>query len=311
MLHGEKTTYFFIPTGSVFSDVVNSLYEKNYIINTASFEWVAEKKNLKNNIHPGRYQLETGMNNEELINMLRSGKQVPVNLVINPLRTKEKLAAKVAKQIETDSISMIGLLNNDDFLANYNLTKSNVLLHFIPNTYEIYWNTSAEEFFERMTNEYDKFWTKDRKAKAEKIGLSRAEVSILASIVEMETMKDDEKPTIAGVYINRLKKKMRLEADPTIIYAVGDYSITRVLNVHKEIDSPYNTYKHSGLPPGPICMPSIASLMGVLNYEDHNYIFFCAKPDFSGYHNFAKTYSQHRVNAKKFQRELNRRKIWK
>ncbi|MBN4051413.1 endolytic transglycosylase MltG [bacterium AH-315-M05] len=309
-LHGKKTAYFYIPTGSTFADVVNRLYEKNYILNTASFEWLAEVKKLKNNIHPGRYLIKANMSNDELINLLRSGRQKPVQLILNTLRTKEQLASKISKQIEADSLSLLNLLHDADFSGEYNLTNENVLMLFIPNTYEFYWNTSAKEFFERMTKEYNRFWTEERKARAEEIGLSRAEVSILASIVGQETTKNDEKPLIAGVYINRLKKGMRLEADPTLIYAIGDFSIRRVLNVHKDIDSPYNTYKYTGLPPGPICLPSIASLDAVLNYQKHDYIFFCAKEDFSGYHNFAKTYAQHIINARKFRRELNKRKIW-
>ncbi|MFH1322123.1 MAG: endolytic transglycosylase MltG [Bacteroidota bacterium] len=310
-LHGKKTTCLFIPTGSSFKDVVNQLYEKNYIINTASFEWVAELKKLKNNIHPGKYLIKAGMSNDELIDLLRSGKQKPVRLVLNALRTKEQLASRISKKIEADSASLVRLLNNADFLAGYNLAKENAMLFFIPNTYEFYWNTSAEQFFERMEEEYDRFWTEDRKNKAERIDLSRAEITVLASIVEQETTKNDEKSTIAGVYINRLNKGMRLEADPTIIYAIGDFSITRVLDAQKEIDSPYNTYKYKGLPHGPICLPSIASLDAVLNCQKHDYLFFCAKEDFSGYHNFARTYAQHVVNAKKFRRELNKRKIWK
>jgi len=250
-LHGKKTAYFYIPTGSTFADVVNRLYEKNYIVNTASFEWLAEVKKLKNNIHPGRYLIKADMSNDELINLLRSGRQKPIRLVLSTLRTKEQLASKVSKQIEADSLSLLNLLHDADFLGEYNLTNENVLMLFIPNTYEFYWNTSAEQFFEKMTKEYNRFWSEERKTKAEEIGLSRAEVSILASIVGQETTKNDEKPLIAGVYINRLKKGMRLEADPTLIYAIGDFSIKRVLNVHKEIESPYNTYKYTGLPPRP------------------------------------------------------------
>lgn len=311
ILQGKKTAYFYIPTGSTFAEVVNRLYEKNYIVNTSSFEWLAEIKKLKNNVHPGRYLIKVGMNNYELTNLLRSGKQEPVRLVLNTLRTKEQFASKVSKQIEADSISLLNLLHDADFLGTYHLTDENAIMLFIPNTYEFYWNTSAKEFFDRMADEYDRFWSEDRKDRAKETGLSQAEVSILASIVEQETSKNDEKPVIAGVYINRLKKGMRLEADPTLIYAIGDFSINRVLDAHKDIDSPYNTYKYAGLPPGPICLPSIASLDAVLNYNKHDYIFFCAKEDFSGYHNFAESYEQHIINARKFRKELNKKKILK
>jgi UPF0755 protein len=177
---------------------------------------------------------------------------------------------------------------------------------FIPNTYEFYWNTSAEKFVEKMAEEYKNFWNEDRKAKAEKMGLTQSEVSTLASIVEQETQKNDEKARIAGVYINRINIGMPLQADPTVVFAVGDFTIKRVLNSHLRIDSPYNTYLYAGLPPGPICIPSVSSIDGVLNYEKHNYLYFCAKEDFSGYSNFASTLSQHNVNAQKYHRALRK-----
>ena len=288
-LHGQKTSYIYIPTRSTFDDLINILYKNNFLDNKSSFRWVAEKKKLKYNINPGKYLLKTGMNNNDLINMLRSGKQEPVRLVLNSVRTKQQLAEKVSMRIEADSVSILQLLNDETFLEKYRLTKESAMALFIPNTYEFYWNTSAIQFIDRMAKEYVDFWTKERQEKADAISLSRVEVAILASIVHQETAKNDEKPTIAGVYINRLKKGMRLEADPTLVFAMGDFSINRVLNVHKEIESPYNTYKFTGLPPGPICMPSVNSLNSVLNYEKHAYLYFCAREDFSGYHNFAKT----------------------
>jgi UPF0755 protein len=203
------------------------------------------------------------------------------------------------------------MLSSYDFASKYGFNEQTIMTMFIPNTYEFYWNTSADEFFERMADEYKKFWTDERKQKAKNIGLSQSEVSILASIVELETQKKDERPTVAGVYINRLKKKMLLQADPTVVFALGDFTINRVLKIHLETDSPYNTYKYSGLPPGPIYLPSISSIDAVLNFENHDYIYFCAKEDFSGYHNFAKTLAQHNENARKFQQALNKRKIWK
>ena len=182
---------------------------------------------------------------------------------------------------------------------------------FIPNTYEFYWTTTAEVFMQRMNTEYLKFWSESRKAKAAELGYSPEEISILASIVEKETNKNDEKPAIAGVYLNRLKYNWRLQADPTVVYAWGDFSIRRVLNLHKRIDSPYNTYVYYGLPPGPICIPSIASIDAVLNRQDHNYLFFCAKDDFSGYHVFAATNAQHAINANKYRKALDDRNIRK
>jgi UPF0755 protein len=250
------------------------------------------------------------MSNNKFVNLLRSGAQTPVKVLISPTRSRNIIASRASRQLEADSIDIFNLLNDETFLAKFGVTHETWMSLFIPNTYEFFWNTSADQFIERIAKEKNRFWTKKRLDRAHEIGLSELEVSILASIVEQETIKNDEKPIIAGVYMNRLKKGMRLEADPTLIFALGDFGITRVLDVHKNIESPYNTYKNKGLPPGPICIPTIKSLDAVLNYERHKYLFFCAKEDFSGYHNFARTYSQHRINASKFQRELNRRRIW-
>jgi len=196
------------------------------------------------------------------------------------------------------------------FQQKLGLSDDNVACIFIPNTYEFYWNTSADQFVKRMLKEYQKFWNNDRKAKANKIKLNYYEVATLASIVEKEqNIKRDERPEIAGLYLNRINKKMKLESDPTLIFALGDFTIKRVLNKDKKVDSPFNTYKHKGLPPGPICIPSINSIDAVLNASDHKYIFMCAKEDFSGYHNFAKTYAKHLINARKYQKALNKRKI--
>lgn len=309
-LNGKKTEYFYIPTGSSLEEVVNSLYERNYIINRNSFEWVAEKKDYRSHVHPGRYLLKADMSNNQLIDLLRSGVQQPVNITFSSIRTKEQLAGRVTAKLEADSVDFIHLLNDDEFLSAYGFNPQTILAMFIPNTYEFYWNTSEEEFFQRMAKEFKIFWNEERKAKLGALGLSQSEVATLASIVQMETARNKEKPTVAGVYLNRVEKGMLLQADPTVIYACGDFSIRRVLNKHKEIDSPYNTYKYAGLPPGPICLPSISSVDAVLNYEKHDYLYFCAKEDFSGTHVFAKTYTQHKVNARKYRQALNKRKIY-
>lgn len=303
--------YFYIPTGSGFQDVSNALVQQGIIINQTTFDWVSEQKKYKLNVKPGRYLLENGMSNNELVNLLRSGNQEPVMVTFNNVRFKEELAGKVGKFIEADSTEIINLLNSNSFVSKYGFNTTTFLTIFLPNTYEFWWNTSAEQFVERMTTEYKKFWTTERKQKAKIIGLSQSEVSILASIVQKETNKTDEKPTVAGVYLNRLKKGMLLQADPTLVYANRDFEARRVLNSHKAIDSPYNTYKYKGLPPGPICLPSIESIDAVLNAKSHNYLYFCAKADNSGYHSFASTYSQHLQNAREFQRELNRRKVYR
>ncbi len=307
----KNSTYIHIPTGSDFNNVKKILYEKGIIKNKSSFEWLAEKKNYINNIKPGKYQLKTNMSNNEIVNLLRSGKQEPVKLTFNNIRTKEQLVAKISNLIEADSNSLLKALKNNKVLKKYNFTSENVMALFIPDTYSIYWNNSAEQFIDRMYKEYKKFWTQSRKDKAKKMNLTPIQISVLASIVQQETIKSDEMPRVAGVYINRLNKGMLLQADPTVIFAVGDFGIKRVLNKHLEIDSPYNTYKYLGLPPGPICLPLPSTIDKVLNYEKHDYIFFCAKEDFSGYHNFAKNGAQHSQNAHKYQNALNKLNIKK
>ncbi len=305
----KKNSFFYIHTGADFNDVFNDLQSQHILVNIESFEWLAERMKYKQKVIPGRYRIRSGMNNKEFISLLRSGKQEPINVVFNNIRTKEQLAGRIAQQIEADSISFLKEIKKDTLLDKLKLTAENSLVLFIPNTYEFYWNTSAEKFVARMVKEYEKFWTKERKHKADELGLKLSEISILASIVQQESNKKDEKPRIAGVYLNRLKTGCLLEADPTLVFAVGDFTIKRVLNIYKEIDSPYNTYKCKGLPPGPICVPSPSSIDAVLNYEKHKYIYFCAKEDLSGYHNFAVTLTQHMANARKFHDELNRRKI--
>lgn len=307
-LRNKVSDYVFIPTGATFEEVVNLLFQNGFIINRASFEWLAEQKKFPGNIKAGRYKIKSGMSNNELINLLRSGHQTPVNLVFNKLRIKSQLAGKVAKQLEADSTSIMHLINNPVFLTKYDLDTSNVMAVFIPNTYEFFWNTNAEQFFDRMYSEYQRFWTDTRKEKQRKTKLTPIEVVILASIVEEESNKNAEKPTISGVYLNRLKKQIPLQADPTIKFALGNFEIKRVLKKHLEVNSPYNTYKNRGLPPGPICLPSIATIDAVLNFENHKYLYFCAKDDFSGYHVFSNTLQQHNQNAIRYQKALSKLK---
>lgn len=306
----DNQGYFYIATGSDISKVVNDLYHSGYIINRSSFEWLAEKKNYPLHIKPGRYKLKEGMSNNELINMLRSGDQVPVNLVLNNIRTIQQLASKVSNQIETDSASLVTLMTNDRFLRQYDLSTYTSLTLVIPDTYQFWWNTDAKSFIERMYNENQKFWNEKRVKSLKNCHLTKIEAYILASIVEEETLKPDERPDIAGVYINRIKKGIPLQADPTIKYAHHDFEMRRILKTDLDIDSPFNTYKYKGLPPGPICIPSVSSIDAVLNYSKHQYLYFCAKDDFSGYHVFAKTLSQHNQNARKYQKALDKRRIW-
>ncbi len=305
----SEEQYIYIETGWSRSDLVNELYQSNILHDSSSFIWVANQKGF---LTPkaGRYLLEDGMSNNSLVNLFRSGNQAPVRVTFNTIRTFQDLAGNIGTQIETDSLELLNAFNNKDIAGKYGFDVSAFLTMFIPNTYEFYWNTSAEEFIKRMASEYKKFWNADRIAKAKQLNLSQSEISILASIVQAEQMgHPDERAKVAGLYVNRLKRGMRLQSDPTLIYALGDFTINRVLNEHKLLDSPYNTYIHSGLPPGPINLPEFSSINAVLNYEKHRYIYMCAKADFSGYHNFAKSLSQHNVYANQYRRELNRRRI--
>ena len=310
VLPDNAEKYIYIPSNSEFTDVVKILLENGLLINANSFEWLAKQKKYDTNIKAGRYRINRALNNNDLVNLLRSGKQTPIKVTFNNLRNKEQLAGKIASQIEADSLSILKYITDTTFLNKLKLNTDNVACLFIPNTYEFYWNTSVEGFVNRMVKEYSDFWNSSRKKKAAEIKLNYYQVAVLASIVEKEqSIKRDERPEIAGVYLNRLKKRMKLESDPTLIFALGDFTIKRVLNKDKKVESPFNTYKNKGLPPGPICIPSINAIDAVLNASEHNYIFMCAKEDFTGYHNFAKTYAKHLVNARKYQKALNKRKI--
>jgi len=310
-LRKKEQPYVFIATGSAYEKAIASADTTIEIKSRFTFELASKLLNYRQRVHAGRYKVYTGMSNLALIKLLRSGIQSPVNLVFNTIRTKEQFAERIGQQLETSTDSLMMLLNDNKFLTGFGLNTISSLTLFIPNTYELFWNTSAIRFFERMKNEHEKFWSEERMQKASAIGLSPTEISVLASIIEQETQQTDEKPLLAGVYLNRLKKNMKLEADPTLVFALGDFSIKRVLSEYKEIDSPYNTYKNYGLPPGPICIPSIASIDAVLDRVSHRYLYFCAKDDFSGYHVFASTYEQHQINARRFHSVLNRRGIRK
>jgi len=308
-LGNKESVYIFIPTNSGFDAVKTILYKENYIKDKESFEWLCEKKGYTAKVKSGRYLLKNHMSNNELINMLRNGRQDPLKVTFNNIRTKQQFAGRIGKLIEADSASIMSLLSNEDFLKKYNLNIDNVMCVFIPDTYEMYWDTPADKFFEKMYNHYSKFWNDSRKQKAAEMGISPTDVVILASIVYQETKKKDEMSRIAGVYLNRIHKKMPLQADPTVIFALGDFSIKRLLNDQLEIESPYNTYKNLGLTPGPICLPDAFVIDKVLDYEKHDYLYFCAKEDFSGYHNFAETAAQHALNAQKYHNALNNLRI--
>jgi UPF0755 protein len=281
-VEGKKILY--IPTGSSYEQVLDTIYSNLNIENRKALDWVAQKKQYPVLIKPGRYVVDSDLSYIGLINMLRSGRQKPVKITFNNVRTLNQIAGKIGKQIETDSSSLINFLSDDTNYSSDGFRKENVIALFIPNTYEMYWNTDARD---------------------------PKEVAILASIIDDEVVKADEKPRIAGVYLNRLKRGMPLQACPTIKFALNDFTINRVLNKHLTVDSPYNTYIHTGFPPGPIGCPSVEGLEAVLNAEKHDYIFFAAKADFSGYHNFSRTLAEHNRYAAMYQRELNKRRIFK
>lgn len=302
---------FAVPHGMTFKQLQNKLADERVVNDLVSFSFLAKLKDLDTNLKPGMYQLEPDMTNVQLIHLLRSGAQTPVNLTFSNARLLNQLPKILTTNLEIDSADMANLLLADTTATYYGFTQQTFISMFIPNTYQVYWTASPKDILDRMKREYDKFWTSERIAKAQQLNMTKEEVSTLASIVQGETNKMEEAPTIAGVYINRLKRGIPLQADPTLVFAIGDFSIRRILNKDKEFDSPYNTYKYRGLPPGPISMPSIPALNAVLNYEDHRYLYFCAKEDFSGYHVFAKTLTEHNVNARKFQRALNKERIYR
>ncbi len=298
-----------IPYHANFEQVLCSLRSKDILINEKAFKWVSRKKDYPNHIRPGKYVFNKGMNTNSIVNMLKAGDQKPVSVTFNNLRFMDELAGKVSKYIEPDSLSLLAYLSDTSVIKKMGFNKYSFHAMFIPNTYEFYWTTTPEEFADRMKAEYDRFWNKTRKDKAEALGLTPIEVITLASVVQEETIKEDEKPIIAGLYINRLKKGMPLQADPTIRYALGDFSVKRILNKYLEIDSPFNTYKYAGLPPGPINFPEVSSIEAVLNASKTKFLYMCAREDFSGYHNFSRTLREHNGNARRYQDALNERQI--
>lgn len=301
--------YVCIPTGSTFEEVVAILKMGGFVRDESDFRWLAEKMNYKKDkMRAGRFEIKPGWTNRDLIQHLRNGEQAPVKVVINNERLPEEVAGKVSEFIEADSLALLNTFRDQAFLNEIGYTRETLLSAFIPNTYEMYWNTDAKGFVKRMLKEHDAFWDKNnRRAKAKALGMTEAEVYTLASIVERETNANSEKATIAGVYLNRLKIGMKLQADPTSVFATRDFAARRVTEYHTTFDSPYNTYMYKGLPPGPISMASIPTLDAVLNCEQHKYLYFCAKPDESGTHAFAETFAAHKVNAERFQAYLRQK----
>lgn len=310
-LKGQRDALLYIPTGSDFDDVCQLLSLDGWLTDEHQFRTIAGLKHYADKVKPGRYRITDRMTANELVNRLRSGVQEPVKVTFNNIRTLEQLASSVSRHLEADSASILAAMRDTSLLVKYGYDSQTLPSMFIPNTYEFVWNTSGEQWMERMNREYDKFWTDKRQHKADSLHLTRLEVATIASIIEEETNKVDELPIIAGIYINRLRKGMLLQACPTLKYALGDFTLRRILKKDQQVESPYNTYKYAGLPPGPIRIPSITAVDAVLNAADHQYLFMCARPDGSGRHNFARTNAEHARNAAIYQKELDKRKIYR
>ncbi|MBO4282976.1 MAG: endolytic transglycosylase MltG [Bacteroidales bacterium] len=299
----------YVHTGSSFDDLLHQLDTSDALVHLRSFQAVARWRKLPGHLKPGRYLLPAACDNYTLTSRLRSGAQDAVRLKFNNLHTLPDVAGRISRQLEMDSADLLRYLTDDSTLARYGLRPETAICLFIPNTYECWWNTSVPEFVQRMHREYLRFWNESRLRKAEALSLSPQEVMTLASIVEEENFRPDEQPRIAGLYINRLQKDMPLQSDPTVKFALGDFGRKRLLFRDLEIESPYNTYRHTGLPPGPIRMPSIAAIDAVLNYEHHPYLYMCAKEDFSGYHRFTASAAEHARNAQRYHAALNQHQI--
>lgn len=295
-----------IPKGANFEYVCNELEAGQVLKNLSSFQQISKVRKYNSLVKPGRYRIAAGTSNWDLVRKLRAGDQDQMKLRFRTHWTLEELADEIGDQLMLDADDLYKRMKDDDFLATYGMNRDNVRNLFIPNTYFVYWTMDVEELFDKLKSSYDEYWNSSRKAKLKALGMTQHEVLTLASIVQAETYMPDERPTVAGLYLNRIRDGIPLQADPTVIFAHGDFTIKRVLKRHLELDSPYNTYKVRGLPPGPINNPEPSAIDAVLNHEDHNYIYMCAKADFSGYHNFARTLSQHNRNAKAYQVALSK-----
>ena len=304
----EESRLFYIPSDSADAELVLQKLRKEKILkSTRVYEWLAKRKGYAKKVKPGRYRMTKGMNQVEVFTRLYKGDQEPLRFVINKVRTREDFARYAGKQLECLDTDILAFLNSPDSVARMGLDTNNAMTMIIPNTYAVFWNTPAHELLKRMGTERDRFWTAERKQKAADAGLTKEEVYIMASIIEEETNKHDEKPIMASVYINRLRKGMTLSADPTVKFALRNFGLKRILLTHINASaaSPYNTYKNKGLPPGPICTPSIKTIDAVLNASETDYVFFCAKADFSGYHSFAANEKDHFSNARAYQKALD------
>jgi UPF0755 protein len=308
-VENKENFYLLIPSGGTYENVVDSLKAHKIINDAVSFGFLAKFMKYREHVKAGRYEIKPNSGNRDVLVRLRAGEQTPVKLTFNNIRTKGELAEKFGNRFEFKNSALVSELKNPEICQKYGLDTTTIMCMFLPNTYFFHWNITPEKFMDRMFDEYQKFWTGEHLAKAKEIGLTPVQVSVLASVVQGETNKNDEKPRVAGVYWNRLQQNIPLQADPTVKFAVGDFTLKRILFKHLAVESLYNTYRHTGLPPGPISLPEISSLNAVLDKENHNFVYFCAKEDFSGYHNFAITLSEHNENARKYQEALNKMNI--
>ncbi|MEZ0610069.1 endolytic transglycosylase MltG [Fibrella sp. WM1] len=301
----------YIPKGAIYESVIDSLKAHKMLDNEMSFRFVAKLMKYPERVKAGHYRIRPDMGNYEAIAKLRSGSQDPIKLTFTNIRLKNELIEKVGSRFAFGPEGLRPILNNADSCKKYGFDTTTIVCLFIPNSYELFWTVKPAAFMDRMAAEYKTFWTADRKAKAAALGLSQTQVQTLASIVRAETIKSDEQSRVAGVYLNRLERGIKLEADPTVVFANNDFTIRRVLNRHLALDSPYNTYRYAGLPPGPINLPPPNTIDAVLNPEKHDYLFFVAKADFSGYHTFSRNMTEHLANARIYQQALTQRKIMK
>lgn len=308
----KDSVTLYIPTGTSHTALSEIIEEKQFLSDHSSFKRVAGWMKFNDQpVKPGRYEIQKGWSNRQLVNALRSGRQSPVQVTFNNVRTITELSGRITENLEIDSIQFLTHVLSTENLEKWGYSRETILSLFIPNTYEMFWTTSPDVLISRMQKEHENFWNRDnRNGKADALSMSHAEVYTLASIVEKETQARHERPRVAGLYLNRIQKGIPLQADPTVVFAVGDFQLRRVLNKHLDMDSPYNTYKFAGLPPGPIYMPSISSIDAVLNAEDHNYLYMCARPDNSGLHAFAETIREHNNNANRYRRWLDQRGIF-
>ena len=304
-----KGEYLYIHTGSDYEKVKEALQQGGFVTDMFSFDLLAKLAKLPAHVHPGKYKINSEMSNYNMIRMLRSGRQTPVKLVINKLRTKQDFINLLSSNLEADSAVLKQILRDADYLAQFGLDTNTVLCAVIPDTYDFFWNITADKAFKKIERNYARFWDTTRKQQAKKQGLTPNKAITLASIVDEESNMSADKPNIASVYLNRLQKGMKLQADPTVKYAVGDFTIRRVTGPMLQNTSPYNTYLYEGLPPGPICTPSVNSVEAVLEAPKTTYLYFCAKEDFSGYSNFASTYDEQLKNAHAYQKALDARGI--